>query len=89
MATCDLDTLKAEACANDFFCLDKNIQRAVFLQLLCNLNAAIAAISGGSAGSQGSGPPSTAPSDTTATAFYVDTDTGTIYYWNTANQAWQ
>lgn len=34
MATCDLDELVADACANGFLCLDANIQAAIELQLL-------------------------------------------------------
>lgn len=34
MATCDLDELLADACANGFICLDANVQAAIELQLL-------------------------------------------------------
>lgn len=38
---------------------------------------------------QGSGAPASPPSDPTVPWLYTDTDSGTLYYWNVANQAWQ
>jgi hypothetical protein len=74
MATCDLDDLKIQACANDFFCLDKTTQRAVFLQLLCNLSESGGG--GGGGATVGSGSPEG-----------VVTDDPGAFYWDSTNQA--
>ena len=37
MATCNLDTLKAEACVSKFTCLDERTAQALLAQLLCNI----------------------------------------------------
>jgi hypothetical protein len=53
MADCDLDQLLADACTNQFLCLEPGSQstQAVKNQLLCNLIAAIE--SGGGGGTPG------------------------------------
>lgn len=75
MATCDLDDLKIQACANDFFCLDKTTQRAVFLQLLCNL------AEGGGGGGEGGATVGSGSPESVVTA-----DPG-AFFWDTTNKA--
>lgn len=38
MATCDISTLLSQACANHFTCLDRDLFRAVELQLLAEIS---------------------------------------------------
>lgn len=39
MAECSTSDLIAQACISQFACLDEKMQRAVMLQLLCNISA--------------------------------------------------
>lgn len=61
----------------------------LLVKILQSLNGG--AVGGGGSGAvlQGSGAPSSAPSDPTSPALYTDTDTGTIYYWRVSDQTWQ
>lgn len=54
----------------------------------------LTALGGGSGGVgagfvlQGSGAPSSAPTNPSSSAIYTDLDTGVIYTWNVVTQAW-
>jgi hypothetical protein len=81
--TCNLQSLLAQACANNFITLaqtDSVATRAIKLQLLCNLgeNGYVAS------GNYGGGQPSFTPSSGGALA--LDTSNGTLWKWY--NNAW-
>lgn len=67
-----------------------NPKRVLEVKILNTLNGG--GTGGGGSGfgplSQGAGPPLAPPANTSATAFYVDTNVGVTYYWNTSTQAW-
>jgi hypothetical protein len=91
---CDLKTVLAQACANNFVQLaasDPKMAKAVLLQLLCN-------ISSGSVGGGGN-PPVTytadpnaegvKPADVTKPAVAYSLDgSGSFYGWSVAQQKW-
>lgn len=82
---CTANSLLASAAASGYYGLDDRNLKLAILYMLCSGGAG----GGGSGGlSQGSGAPVTAPTDATVTNAYFDTDTGTMYYWNTTSQAW-
>lgn len=64
--------------------------RIVEVKILTTLNGGGSGGGGSGFGSisQGIGAPVAAPANTSATALYIDTVTGTQYYWNTTTQAW-
>jgi hypothetical protein len=67
----------------------KNIdtQRILEIRILNALRNGGGGAGGGQA-TQGAGAPVAAPTNAGSTAFYVDTNTGVLYYWNVANQTW-
>lgn len=95
---CDLKTLLAEACANDFVQLattDPKLTRAVILQLLCNISAG-----GGPGGTQqvyssADTDPNLAAivptNQTIGNQWYQDPAVGTgtnVWYWSTSTKTW-
>lgn len=83
MATCNITTLKSDACTNGFAkaANDEVLFRAILLQLACNLSEGGAGLK---CGDYSGGNPTFTPSGTCGTA--VDTSTGTIWYYYTS--AW-
>lgn len=81
MATCDLSTLLADACASGFTELNEQQFRAVALQLACDISAGGGGGGGGSvfSGNYGGVAPVIVP--TTTAAIAIDTSDGTVWYW--------
>lgn len=71
MAECSTSDLIAQACISQFTCLDKKMQRAVMLQLLCNISAGEGATTFNNL--NGSGSPVGAATPDYIGQFYVDT----------------
>lgn len=89
MATCDPAQLLADA--KCFACYaGTGLLDILELQLLCEISAAITG--GGTVGvnqlSQGAGAPAAPPANTSVVNAYVDTDTGTVYWWNPSTAQW-
>ena len=82
---CDVQTLLNAASANGYQSLDNWMLKMCLLYMLC---------SGGAGGnspaySQGTGAPTTPPTNTANPAVYRDTVTGNIYWWDVPSQTWQ
>lgn len=88
MAVCSLETLLEDACENGFACLPENTQRAILIQLLCDIAAGGGIVGGGATVISGSpegvttGDPGDFAWDTTNKILYIkDTGTGTNTGW--------
>jgi hypothetical protein len=88
-ATCNIETLKADACSSKFLCLPPNIQRAVLLQLLCNIAAGggISGVTGVYSGDYSGVAPAITPSGTGAVS--RDSVTGQVWWWNPDSSTWE
>lgn len=92
MATCSVEELMADACESKFTCLPENMQRALVIQLLCDI------FQGGAIGG-GNGQIKTYTTDpntelvvpdslTDPAVAYSADGSGSFYGWSIATQSW-